>query len=269
MFAVPTTRLLLVALFAAVAAVLGTASAEELIAIDVPGNDLYRLRTDDLGSPVLLGHVSVGTDLSGLVVAGPDRLYTFDRDGNSLITVSASDASVLSVVALDRDCLVGPRGFDLSPGGVLYGVFGGMELRTVDPSTGQTTLVAGISGAGAGMLEALAFSPGGTLYSVGSDRLFTLDPETAVLSLIGSLNVSDIDCLTYGLDGFLYGTDSLVGYQADLYRIDPVTAHLDIVGNTAVYEVNGIAAVAPVPEPATLSLLVVAGIGAVRRQRRK
>jgi len=268
MFAVPTTRLLL-GVLVAVAAVLGTASAEDLIAIDVTSNDLYRLQTDDLGSPVLVGHVSAGTDLSGLVVAGPDRLYTFDRDGNSVITVSALDASVLSVVALDRDLLIGPRGFDVSPGGVLYGVFGGMELRTVDPSTGQTTLVAGISGASAGMLEALAFAPDGTLYSVGSDRLFTLDPETAVLSLIGSLNVNDIDCLTYGLDGFLYGTDSLVGCQADLYRIDPVTAHLDIVGNTAIYEVNGIVAIAPVPEPATLSLLALGGIAAVRRQRRK
>ncbi|HDY65213.1 MAG TPA: hypothetical protein ENH84_03130, partial [Phycisphaerae bacterium] len=243
-----TNQWLIIATMVTTAAAMpGMALAEELVALDATNNDLYRVDTDHMGSPVLLGNISVGTDLSGIVAAGTDRLYTFDRDANSIITVSALDASVLSVVTLDRDSLVRPRGFDASPDGVLYGVFGGMELRTVAPDTGQTTLVTNISGAGASMIEGLAFSPDGTPFLVGagagyrSDTLYTLDVQTGALSLVGSLNVPDIDCLTYGLDGYLYGTDSLGGRQADLYRIDPATAQVSIVGNTAVYEVNGIA----------------------------
>jgi len=85
------------------------------------------------------------------------------------------------------------------------------------------------------------------------------------MSLVGAMGVSDIDSLTFGPDGFLYGADAVLG-EADLYRIDPATAGVDNLGSMGVITVNGLYAI---PEPLTLSLFVVGSVALINRRGRK
>jgi len=116
----------------------------------------------------------------------------------------------------------------------------------------------------------IAFASNGTLYAVGnvnndSNKLYTLDINSGVMSLVGAMGVSDIDSLTFGPDGFLYGADAVLG-EADLYRIDPATAGVDNLGSMGVITVNGLYAI---PEPLTLSLFVVGSVALINRRGRK
>lgn len=227
--------------------------------------ELYRMDTDALGAPDLIGEIAFGTDLAELITVSDSVLYTIDRGSNSLVAVNTMDAAVLSVVGLDTDVATHPRGFDISPvDGLLYGVFQGRELRTIDPDTGATTLVADISGVVG--IESIAFGPDGTLYASGnpsishpSTHMYTLDTNTGFLNLF-TVTGFDIDALTFGSDGFLYGTDSLSGVAADLIRIDPGNGSFANLGSTGVTGFNGITA-APVPGPSTLVLFGLSLLG--------
>jgi len=222
-------------------------SALEFILLSVTENKLFSVSTPP-GNPALIGTVNVGTDLYELVAASPTRLYTFDRAGNTLITVDRFNAQVLGTVQLDQDVFSTRRGFDLSPAGVLYGLLPGMQLRTIDPLTGNTTFIANVTGAA--RVEAMAFAPDGTLYAAGSaddnatsESLYRLSTTTGELTYIGLMAVPDLDALTFGADGFLYGTDSEAGLTTHLFRIDPTTAAVDDLGDTGVIGANGIVAI--------------------------
>lgn len=193
----------------------------------------------------LLDTITGGSDIVSVVRVSPTRLFFFARQQNSLIDYDLATQTVTAVVNLDQDIQLERRGFDLSPGGVLYGVLPGMQLRLVDPVSGTTTFVATITGAA--RVENLAFAPDGTLYASGSsgndtssEQLYTLDPGTGVLTSVGPYGVADVDYLSYAEDGFLYGVDAQGGVAADLYRINPTTGAAQIVGNTGVVEANGV-----------------------------
>jgi hypothetical protein len=224
-----------------------SSSALEFILLSVPENKLFSVNTP-LSNPSLIGTVNVGTDLYELVAASPTRLYTFDRAGNTLITVDRFNAQVLGTVQLDQDVFSTRRGFDLSPAGVLYGLLPGMQLRTIDPLTGSTTFIANVTGAA--RVEAMAFAPDGTLYAAGSadddatsESLYRLSTTTGELTYIGLMAVPDLDALTFGADGFLYGTDSEARATTHLFKIDPATAAVDDLGDTGVIGANGIVAI--------------------------
>jgi hypothetical protein len=155
-------------------------------------NTLYQLDTDDLGNPQAIGAIGTWADIAGLVSVSATKLYTTDRTTNTWITIAPSDASEIASVALDRDLPNSPRGFDISPDGIIYGVFAGMELATIDPLTGVTTVAANITGATG--IEGIAFAPNGVLYAVGSPTstsdshtLYTLDVSTGVLTIVSTL----------------------------------------------------------------------------------
>ncbi len=234
---------------------------------------LYRVDTDSLGTPEVIGPVTFGNDVIELVTTSPDFVYAFDRDSNSLLTLSTTDASA-TVTPLDRDLVGAPRGFDLSPEGDLHGVFGGMQLGLINPFTGTTSIIANLTGAA--FVEAIAFGSDGTLYASGSPtpattqgtQLYTINRLTGVMSLVGSIGL-EIDTLGFGADGFLYGARSGPGRQL-LYRIDPATAARTTVGDTGVNSIVGITPVATVPEPGIVVLLGlgIAGLG-MRRLRQQ
>jgi len=220
-----------------------------LFGISAQNNSLHRILTEPTRSE-FIGQITplrVGADLAALVYAGRELAYTVDRTANELITIRLSDAHVVSVVHLDQDVWVTRRGFDVSPAGVLHGVLPGLELRTINPLTGQTTLAAPITGAT--IIEGIAFGGSETLYAIGntniavSRALYVMDSSTGVVTLVrAGLPAPDIDSLSFGPDGFLYGADSLGGVVADLYQINPMSGELQNRGSTGIIELNGVLA---------------------------
>lgn len=268
--------------------VLGTLFAESSVAISLYAletfdNRLYRVDTDALGSPALIGTIDVGAgpDLDELVAASETALYTFDRATYSMMPVRRSDASVLGGVRVNFPLLPPlsqTRGFDISPGGVMYGVQD-MRLYTIDLETGSTALIAPITGAMG--VEAIAFDGNGNLYAAGSptredpaQALYRLDPTTAELSFVGNLPVPDLDTLTVAEDGYLYGTDSEFRQIADLFRINPYTAEVTNLGPAGVQGANGILGTrgylppSVIALPATLWLLGAGFLGYLGLGRR-
>ena len=100
--------------------------ALKFMALEAFDNNLYRIDTDNPGSPEFLGLIGTSAvpDLIELIQAGPNTLYTLDRRLNSLWTVSLDDLANPIIVGLDRDVTTHPRGIDLSPAGALYAVLG-------------------------------------------------------------------------------------------------------------------------------------------------
>lgn len=248
-----------------------TALAFEFAVLSTPLTDdlLYRLDRDSFQSSQIGSFGGNYDDVSNLACNG--LIYTVDRATDRLVTLDPDDASILSAVQLDTDVTKQGRGIDFSPEGDMYGIFAGPQLRTINPATGQTSLVASFS---LGLIEAIAFSPTGTLYAIGhanstsgSNRLYTLNMTTGAHTFIAEMAVSDLDCLTYAPDGYLYAADSTTS-AASLYRITPSNGTLTNVGSSGIAYFNGIAVL---PEPMTLVLLTLGSLVMIRsghRQRR-
>jgi hypothetical protein len=222
--------------------------AIELVCFSQHENTLYSVQTP-LTSPVRIGSPDIGpNDAVELVEASPQRLYAFDRMSNVLITLDRFTGQVVAKVPLDRDIPIRPRGWDLSPDGLLYGIFSGIELRTIDPLTGTSPFVVKLSETAA-QIESIAFAPDGMLYASGSiandgnsESLFRLSTMTGDVSLIGKMG-GDVDELTFGSDGFLYGVNSQDTVETHLLKIDPATASVEDVGNTGITGITGIVAI--------------------------
>lgn len=245
--------------------VISAAVAEPLYILEEFNSSLFRIDTQSLGTSELIGAISTGTDNIELVGASSSRLYTFDRDTESLITVSTFDASVISVVGLDRPLVNNPRGFDLGIDGVLYGVFDGLKLRSIDVLTGTTTLVADLTGANS--VEAIAFASDGSLFASGArtgtigNELFSINLNTGNLALIGTIGI-EIDTLGFGANDVLYGGFSGPG-RDNLYTINTASGALTNLGDTEINSIVGITRVlqSSVPLPGTLALLFIGLLG--------
>lgn len=221
-----------------------------LYGFDAGDHALYRIDITQGRTPIgEIRPIAAKADLAMLTDAGrsPEGeplAYTIDRRANVLHTLRLSDAAVVASVPLDMNVWVTRRGLARSPGGTLYALLPGMDLRTIDPATGATAIVGPVSGAT--MIEALAFSPDGELFALGSagtrfsNALYRIDTTTAVATHIADLPVPDADALAFA-DGFLYAADA-TGAAADLWRIDPATGELESLGTTGIATLNGLAA---------------------------
>ena len=130
--------------------------------------------------------------------------------------------------------------------GSLYGISqapsGGFStLYSINPSSGSGTAI----GSGTGVaLNALAFSPSGTLYAAGGDSLYTIDITTGMATEIGSgagagAYTSSGD-LEFDGGGNLYLPSS--GTSGDqLFSMDPTTGQGTLIGNIGYSQVYGLA----------------------------
>lgn len=217
-----------------------------LVGLSEANQSLSQLRENSTGSDFIgVIQPSIGSDAAVLASAGDGLVYVINRETDELFTVRVATATVIASVTLDADVAEHERGLDTSADGELFGVFAGPQLRTIDPTTGTTTLVGDID---LGRVEGLAFADDGTLYAIGtfsttdgSDRLYTLDPTTGLSTFVSVLATPDIDCLTFAPDGYLYGADS-TNCIDDLLRIDPATGDLENLGTTGISQLNGLVA---------------------------
>jgi hypothetical protein len=229
------------------------AHAVEFFALSQPELAIYRIDSQSLGKPKLVGNLPREMDPIELIDAGDGNLLTFDRSSNSIISFSLIEGRMTDTVKLDRDIDVNVRGFSRDSRGQIYGVFPGMTLMTIDRTTGETTVVTNLHGAP--RVEAIAFGPGDRLFAIGSagrdtksEKLYRIDTNSGKLTLIGETGFADTDTLTYGGDTYLYGANSRVGVPNELQRISPRDGKGATLGNAGLAGFNGIV-LCPKPTP--------------------
>ena len=168
---------------------------------------------------------------------------TGDANGNGGGRIYRIDTVLQTVTLVGNTGLSRLGGIDFNASGVLYGVDGASvgpsSLYTIDPITAAATFVGAIPNIAAGGVQgvdAIRFSPSGTLYGGGFDpdpplpfngtgRLVTLNPATAVILTIvtqtGSGNAFTPG-LAFDFDGTFYGSrGNATGHTEDLVLINP------------------------------------------------
>lgn len=202
------------------------------------------------GTQQLVGQPGQSVNV-GWLAADPVRnllygtgLLSTSSDG-TLYTINPGSGTVASQVTLSQSV----SAIAVSPQGILYGRSGN-TLGTINTATGQFSPVGTMSLPSGYFLEAMTFSPAGTLYGVEENglsggafgqRLITLNPANgSIVSDIGSVGTYSIEDITYATDGNIYATN----FSYALLKINPQTASNTLIGIGTIGDLDGIAALA-------------------------
>jgi hypothetical protein len=100
----------------------------------------------------------------------------------------------------------------------------GGRLATVDVATGTATVI-GTMGA---VMTDIAFDADGNLLGLDFANLYQIDPNTAVITLIGSHGIGSGNSLVFGLDGTLFAAGAL---STSLFTVNPSTGAATSIGD--------------------------------------
>jgi hypothetical protein len=265
------------------------ADAATLYAATASGSpgDLYKL---DLATGASLEHVGPLNDAAGTnypitgMAVHPVTKVLYGSTGNSpdetaslFVRINPKTAQVTVIGSFNpgnpgtRDATMTDLAFDNE--GNLYGIgsVGGPQLYSIDIATGQATVI-GNTGLTSTTGGGLAISPTGTFYGTPTaSRYGTYDSGTGAYTNItnptkpgggGAYAALEFHPTT----GVLYGLNSAPGSPPPTYlvTIDPPTGTVTNVGQS----VDAIDAIAIIPEPRTLALLLASvfpGLFSARR----
>ena len=170
-----------------------------------------------------------------------------------------------------RDATMADIAFD--PTGNLFGVgtVGGPQLYSIDIATAQATLI-GSSGLTSTTGGGLAIAADGTFYGTPTaSRYGTYDAATGAFTEIANPITRPggggaYAALAISPSGMLYGMNSAPGSPPPTYLalIDPATGEVTSMGQS----VNALDAIAFIPEPTSLALLLGATLLAFSSRRR-
>lgn len=145
------------------------------------------------------------------------------------------------------------------------------RLYTLDPFTGVATYRADM-GTSANLIIDIAISPTGQMYAhdIATDSLFAVDKITGATTLIGATghaaNYAQGMDFDYA-DGNLYATVYTGGGTGKFVQFDLFTGAGIVLADTNGWNAEMEMAIdSPIPEPATLALLGLAGLFALRRR---
>lgn len=119
--------------------------------------------------------------------------------------------------------------------GVEFGYYGNDNLWTIDPDTGDMTLV-GSLGIYPDYLNGLAYDPTTqTMYGCSGTALYTVDMNTGAATYVGDFNTGYSDSMI-GIacdnNGNMYGVDIGNSYDNHVWSIDTTTGAATLIGYT-------------------------------------
>lgn len=206
---------------------------------------LYRVGVAPVTSPTAILGVGYANACSLTPRADARQLLALSPGARNVLLIDLGARRTTTIGYFDQPVDSDHQGLARSSGGVLYGVFG-VELRTIDPVSWGSQTVATLTGAV--RVEALVFDAQGRLLASGSDgpdasaeALYEVDLATGQLTRIGFYGVPDIDDLTIGEDGGLYGIDGQSSTTL-LYQIDPLAGTARLLSDTGIRNARGLAA---------------------------
>ncbi len=246
--------------------------ADTVLGVTLFDNQLISINTTT-GTGTLVGSLSTSELPYGLASAN-NNLYTFDSTADVIRQLNPATGATQATLPIGIPPVLGQGGlaFQSSTVGFLTTALNpttfnvANHLYRFNISTGTSTLV----GSTSDTLEAIAFSPGGTLFGLGKNdgNLYTVNPATAALALVGNVGVSigsPTGGLTFGPNGTLFAT-----LDDSLYTLSTTTGLATEIGSstpgvtslTGFNSISGLAFAAAVPEPSSI-LVLGTGIGAV------
>ena len=101
-------------------------------------------------------------------------------------------------------------------------------------------------------------------YDSGTEALYTIDPEDGTPTLVGTSGMSL--AAIGGMDFSADGSTLLLSSGRNLFTVNPATGALTAAGD-AILNISALSYRAPVPAPASATLLAIGGLVGIRRRR--
>ena len=199
-------------------------------------DDLLYSIDENTGVATLIGQLSDTTESFDNLAVDPAGPTLYAESGGDLFTIGATDATVTLVGDIFR---AGTTTSVFAVGlaydhinNVLWAVDSN-ELFTVNTTTTEATLIGSTTGATS--LNSLAIdATNGVLYAINTspvDTLVTLDPTTAVATVIGATGSEDIDGIAFDpVSGTVIASDDDRGVWVRLSTTTGLMSTLDAVG---------------------------------------
>lgn len=231
------------------------------------GGGLYSIDQTN-GATTFIGSTGFSA-LNALAADSGGTIYS--TSGSNLLsinTTTGAGTSVATISGLGEGTSI--RGLAFSSSNVLYAINNGGspgstsvddKLYTINTTTGAATLLGSVTGFKG--VQGLDFNSSDSLFAWDiSKGLLSLNSSTAAgVDVNTSVGGGDPQSIAFAAD------DSLFGVRNQLNSINVTTGALTFLGNTGL-DIRGIEFIADVPEPATLTLLLL-GLMGMRFNRRK
>jgi hypothetical protein len=253
------------------------ASAGEIYALNLrttSGQKLFSFPPTDPGSqtiikdPIDYPMYAMDFNSAGTMLYGLKNLSATEWELGSISPVTGDYTTIAPVSGIPST----PTGLSVDPTDETFYLSTGSALYELDPMTGVASEIAIFSGGtGTELIIDIAINSAGQLYGhdIGNDGLYAIDKATGVLTFIGAHGLAAN--FAQGMD-FDFATDTLYatiytgGGTGKFVSWDTATGAITVLADTTPWNMEMEMAVSsPIPEPASVLLLALAGLALRRR----